>query len=109
MGVVAAVFTDPLDPWSWAAEPALRRLQVEFGAEVRVTFVLVGLVRQMDEPQATRLALETLDAVAASGMPADARLWLRDPPASTYPASIAVHAVADTLKKKKETPETPKA
>ena len=23
-------FTDPLCPWSWAAEPTLRRLQVEF-------------------------------------------------------------------------------
>jgi predicted DsbA family dithiol-disulfide isomerase len=95
MGVVAAVFTDPFDPWSWAAEPARRRLEIEFGDEVRVTFVLVGLVRQMDEAQARRLALETLDAAAASGMPADARLWLRDPPASTYPASIAVHAVAE--------------
>ncbi len=96
VAVVATCFTDPLDPWSWAAEPALRRLAVEFGEEVEVTFVLVGLVRRSDDGRAGALALETLDAAAASGMPADARVWLRDGgPASSYPASLAVHAVAE--------------
>lgn len=95
MPVTATVFTDPFCPWSWAAEPALRRLQAEFGGRVEVSFVLVGLARQVDEARARELALAALDAAAASGMPADPRVWLRDPPASTYPASIAVHAVAE--------------
>ena len=95
VGVLATWYTDPLDPWSWAAQPALRRLEVEFGGDVRLTFVLVGLVREMDAARARSLALATLDAAVASGMPADARVWLRDPPKSSYPASIAVHAVSE--------------
>ena len=32
------IFTDPYCPWSWAVEPHLRRLEVEFGAQVRPSF-----------------------------------------------------------------------
>ena len=87
------VFTDPYCPWSWAAEPHLRRLEVEFGAGVAVTFVVVGLRRQISD--AAALALESLDASAASGMPVDPRVFLRDPPASTHPAGLALAAVAE--------------
>jgi predicted DsbA family dithiol-disulfide isomerase len=93
--VTATYFTDPMDPWGWAAEPARRRLEVEFAGQVQITCVMVGLVRRTDEERLRRLALSTLDAAAESGMPADARVWLRDPPASSYPASIAVHAVSE--------------
>ena len=36
-----------------------------------------------------------LDAGAESGQPVDARLWLDDPPRSTYPACLAVKAAAE--------------
>jgi predicted DsbA family dithiol-disulfide isomerase len=88
-------FTDPYCPWSWAAEPQLRRLQVEFGDRLAITFVIVGLHRSIEAPDAGALALATLDAAAESGMPADARVFLRDPPRSTHPAGLAVHAVAE--------------
>ena len=88
-------FTDPYCPWSWAAEPELRRLQVEFGDWLAITFVIVGLHRAIEAPDAGALALATLDAAAESGMPADARVFLRDPPRSTHPAGLAVHAVAE--------------
>jgi len=91
--ISATVFTDPYCPWSWAAEPHLRRLDVEFGAEVAVTFVVVGLRRQITD--ASALALECLDAAAESGMPVDPRVFLRDPPSSTHPAGLAVAAVAE--------------
>jgi putative protein-disulfide isomerase len=91
--ISATVFTDPYCPWSWAAEPQLRRLEVEFGAAVAVTFVVVGLRRQITD--ASALALECLDAAAESGMPVDPRVFLRDPPASTHPAGLAVAAVAE--------------
>ena len=93
VAVSATYFTDPFCPWSWAAEPALRRLQSAFDVEVR--YVMTGLARQVDAARARELALATLDAAAQAGVPADARVWLRDPPTSTYPASIAVHAVAE--------------
>jgi predicted DsbA family dithiol-disulfide isomerase len=91
--VSATVFTDPFCPWCWATEPQLRRLEVEFGAEVAFTFVSVGLrARIEDGPD---LAYEAIEASAASGMPVDARIFLRDPPTSTHPAGIALHAVGE--------------
>jgi putative protein-disulfide isomerase len=93
--IPVTVFTDPYCPWSWAAEPQLRRLQVEFGERTAITFVIVGLRRTIEAPDAGALALATLDAAAESGMPADARVFLRDPPRSTHPAGLALHAVAE--------------
>jgi protein-disulfide isomerase-like protein with CxxC motif len=93
--VSATVFTDPFCPWSWAAEPWTRRLQVEFGAGLAFTFVIVGLWREIGPAEGRELALECLDAAAGSGMPADPRMFLRDPPSSTHPAGLAVSAVTD--------------
>jgi predicted DsbA family dithiol-disulfide isomerase len=88
--VSVTVLTDPYCPWSWAAEPQLRRLQVEFAAALDYTFVIVGLQRD-----AAALAYDVVEAAAESGMPADARVFLRDPPASTHPAGLAITAVAE--------------
>jgi putative protein-disulfide isomerase len=93
--VSATVFTDPYCPWSWAAEPKLRRLQVEFGDQLAYTFVIVGLRRTLEPAHARELALACLDAAAESGMPVDPRLFLRDPPASTHPAGLAIAAVSE--------------
>jgi putative protein-disulfide isomerase len=95
VAVAATVFTDPYCPWSWAAEPQLRRLQVEFGDQLAYTFVIVGLRRDIDAAAAAALALACLDAAAESGMPFDPRVFLRDPPASTHPAGLAVAAVSE--------------
>lgn len=94
MGVIhVAYFTDPACPWSWAAEPALRRLQVEFGDQVRITYVMGGLAREFPRPLGE--LPEVLEAVAASGMPADPRLWVDRPPSSSYPACQGVKAAAE--------------
>jgi putative protein-disulfide isomerase len=91
--VSATLFTDPFCPWCWGAEPHRRRLESEFGGEVRFTFVVVGMRGRIDD--ATELAYEALEASAASEMPLDARVFLREPPSSTHPAGIALHAVAE--------------
>src|SRR5215208_5800665 len=91
--VVVTCLTDPADPWSWASEPARRRLEVEFGGQVRFTYVMAGLARQVAD--APGLARRVLEAAAAARMPADARLWLDGAPASTYPACLAVKAAAE--------------
>jgi putative protein-disulfide isomerase len=91
--VSATVLTDPYCPWSWAAEPQLRRLQIEFGDSLAYTFVIVGLHRQIQGPEAGALPLACLDAAAESGMPVDPRVFLRDPPSSTHPAGLAIAAV----------------
>lgn len=90
--VSVTVLTDPYCPWSWAAEPQFRRLQVEFGASLAFTFVIVGLKRD-----AAGLAYDVVEAAAESGMPADARVFLRDPPSSTHPAGLAVAAVSEQI------------
>jgi predicted DsbA family dithiol-disulfide isomerase len=93
--VPATVLTDPYCAWSWAAEPQLRRLQVEFGASLAITFVIVGLHRTIEPADAGALALAVADAAAESGMPADPRIFMRDPPSSTHPAGLAVAAVKE--------------
>ena len=85
-------YTDPLCPWSWAAEPALRRLQVEFGDHLALTYVMVGMAREVDAPH---LLAETLDGVADSAMPADPRIWLDGAPRSSFPACLAVKAAGE--------------
>jgi putative protein-disulfide isomerase len=93
--VSATVLTDPYCAWSWATEPQLRRLQVEFGAGLRFTFVIVGLKRRIEPADAAALAYDVAAASAESGMPADPRVFLRDPPSSTHPAGLAVAAVSE--------------
>ena len=93
--IPVTLFTDPFCAWSWAAEPQLRRLQVEFGDSLAFTFVIVGLHRAIEPSDAGALALATVDAAAESGMPADPRVFMRDPPRSTHPAGLAVAAVKE--------------
>jgi predicted DsbA family dithiol-disulfide isomerase len=86
-------YTDPACPWSWAAEPALRRLQMEFGEDIRITYVMAGMARDLNDPLQPLEA--TLEAAAWSGMPVDPRIWLQRPPKSTYPACQGVKAAAE--------------
>jgi predicted DsbA family dithiol-disulfide isomerase len=93
--LAATYFTDPFCPWSWAAEGALRRLECEFGESIDVSFVMGGLLREVTPDRARALAVDTVAVMADAGVPADPRVWLEHPPSSSYPASIAVHAVAE--------------
>jgi predicted DsbA family dithiol-disulfide isomerase len=86
-------YTDPMCPWSWALEPALRKLVVEFGERLVVRYVMCGMAREVGET--THLIREMLEASAASGMPVDVRLWLAAPPRSSHPACLAVTAAAE--------------
>jgi predicted DsbA family dithiol-disulfide isomerase len=86
---IALVYvTDPACPASWAREPALRAL----GPDVEVRYVMAGLARTVDPVAMLR---DWLEAGATSGMPVDGRLWLSDPPKSTYPACLAVKAAGE--------------
>jgi hypothetical protein len=80
-------------PWSWALEPAVRKLAVEFGAGLELTYVMCGMAREVGDP--THVIGEMLEAADESGMPVDARLWLAAPPRSSHPACLAVKAAAE--------------
>ena len=93
MVVALTVFTDPACPVSWGAEPVLRRIEVEFGEQVRFTYVMAGMAREIADPIAE--LRRWLDVAAETRMPCDPRLWLEAPLRSSYPACIAVKAAAE--------------
>jgi predicted DsbA family dithiol-disulfide isomerase len=86
-------YTDPACPWSWALEPAVRKLSQEFAGSLSVTYVMCGMAREFGDPES--LVRDMLEAADRSGMPVDARLWLSAPPRSSHPACLAVKAAAE--------------
>jgi predicted DsbA family dithiol-disulfide isomerase len=86
-------YTDPMCPWSWALEPAWRKLAVEFAGRLEITYVMCGMAREVGDT--APFVTQMLEASDASGMPVDARLWLAAPPRSSHPACLAVKAVVE--------------
>jgi putative protein-disulfide isomerase len=97
MTVLARYYTDPTCPWSWSAEPAVRKLMVEFGDNVSWTYVMGGLARDYTKSPGGNEALlaHWLDVADEGNMPIDPRLWREGPIASSYPACMAVRAAAE--------------
>src|SRR5579885_885506 len=98
--VAITYFTDPLCCWSWAMEPQWRRLRYEFGDRVRCRVRMGGLLadwQSFHDPitavsRPGQMGPHWFAAARASGMPIDERVWMEDPPASSYPACLAVKA-----------------
>src|SRR3954466_7215933 len=69
MSVSARYYTDPACPWSWSAEPAVRKLMVEFGDNVSWTYVMGGLARDYTRAPGGAEALlnEWLDVAGEGG------------------------------------------
>jgi predicted DsbA family dithiol-disulfide isomerase len=86
-------YTDPLCPWSWAIEPALRKLSLEFPGQLDVRYVMCGMAREVGDTRP--LMSEMLEAAEQSGMPVDLRLWLAAPPRSSHPACLAIKAACE--------------
>jgi predicted DsbA family dithiol-disulfide isomerase len=91
-------YTDPLCCWSWAFEPQWRRLHYEYSDKIRVRYVMVGLIPSwnafndpaysVSRPQ--QMGPVWMEAAQSSGMPMNDKLWVTNPPASSFPACIAV-------------------
>ena len=106
MTVQVRFYTDPACPWSWAAEPALRRLMWEFEGELEFVWVMGGLARVRPEyrdeeggigsaPTASRTSCRTGWRCGARADACDPRIWTQNPLDSTYPACQAVKAAAE--------------
>lgn len=97
-GMEIIYYTDPLCCWSWAMEPHWRRFRQELPPEIAVTYKMGGLLPSWgwfhDAANAIRkpvqMGPEWLHAKQVSGADIDDRLWIVDPPASSFPACIAV-------------------
>jgi predicted DsbA family dithiol-disulfide isomerase len=95
MTVEVRFYTDPACPWSWAAEPALRRLIWEFEGELMFAWVMGGLARSYEKANLLDIVSTWLEDAAAGGMPSDPRIWTQNPLDSTYPACQAVEAAKE--------------
>ncbi len=93
-------FTDPLCSWSWAFEVQWRRLRYECAERLSWRYRMGGLIaswRSYDDPlndirSPAQMGPQWFEVHEMSGMPLDDHLWQSDPPASSYPACIAVKA-----------------
>lgn len=95
MSVRVLCITDPGCVWSWAFEPVVRALMVEFGDHLDWTFVMGGLAREYGADARDQMVEHWLEAADESGMPTDPLAWYEGPIASTYPACMAVKAAQE--------------
>jgi predicted DsbA family dithiol-disulfide isomerase len=97
--------TDPACPWSWAAEPRVRALMMEFGEDLRWRLVMGGLAREVAPGTGPGVPLsagvraplieEWLRVSAQTGAPLDPLTWAEGGIRTTYPACMAVRAAAE--------------
>ena len=94
-------YTDPLCCWSWAMEPAWQKLQFEWEGALQVQYKMGGLLPSWQHFKDTansisrpsQMGPEWMTAAHLSGVPINSRIWITDPPSSSYPACIAVKCV----------------
>ncbi|MGI8952038.1 MAG: DsbA family oxidoreductase [Chitinophagaceae bacterium] len=97
-GIEITYYTDPLCCWSWAFEPQWRKLQFEFSGKISWHYVMGGLLpswKNYNDPinnvsRPIQMGPVWMHASQVSGIPMHQRIWIEDPPASSYPACIAV-------------------
>lgn len=100
-------FTDPVCTWCWGSEPVLRTLEARFGSQVKLSFIMGGLVKDITafydshnniggDPDVSNksIASHWLEASERHGMPVKVegfKLFTKEHP-STYPQNIAYKA-----------------
>jgi len=98
--VEVTYYTDPLCPWSWAFEPEWARFLGEAAGRLVVRYAMGGMLadwRTFRDPvhsiqNPTQMASHWYHVGRVAGVAIDGRLWHDDPPASSYPACLAVKA-----------------
>jgi predicted DsbA family dithiol-disulfide isomerase len=108
VSVEVRYYSDPACTWSWAAEPALRRLIWEFEGELNFVWAMGGLARHFGSAYRDSeagigrgpdcfadLMSHWLNVAGRTGMPCDPRLWTETPISGTFPACVAAEAAAE--------------
>lgn len=108
VSVEVRYYSDPACTWSWAAEPALRRLMWEFDGELSFVWAMGGLARHFGSAYRDSegeigagpdcfadLMSHWLNVAGRTGMPCDPRLWTEAPISGTFPACVAVEAASE--------------
>ena len=94
-------FTDPICSTCWLAEPYLYRFQKIWGDALVLENRMGGLLPSLDDALKTESILSNMrtfvlqlsELSKLSGMHLDGSFWEHNPVSSSYPASIAYHAV----------------
>lgn len=100
-------FTDPVCVWCWGSEPFLRKLEARYGEQIKVSFIMGGLVKDIRdfydsyndiggdaEGSNKQIVRHWLESSERHGMPIRAEgfnLFSNEYP-STYPQNIAYKA-----------------
>jgi len=102
-GVIDIVYyTDPLCCWSWALEPQLLQLEKEWPGTIRWRYCMGGLLPAWNHyadhnnniQRPAQMGPLWMHASEMMETPIAHRIWVEDPPASSYPACIAVKCAA---------------
>jgi putative protein-disulfide isomerase len=91
-------YTDPLCCWSWAMETSWQKLVSTLRDDINYRYCMAGMLPSWDAYHDTLNAVTRpvqmgpvwMHARQLSGVPINDRIWITDPPASSYPACIAV-------------------
>jgi predicted DsbA family dithiol-disulfide isomerase len=94
----AVYYTDPLCCWSWTFEPVMQRLAEAYGPQLSLRYCMGGLLAAWNNYHDTLHAVSRpiqmgpvwMQAKQLSGMELNDTIWFTDPPASSYPACVAV-------------------
>ena len=91
-------FTDPICSTCWIIQPLLRKLILEYGDYINITYLMGGLLPSWDEYTKGKIskpadaAKHWEEVCAFHEMPLDGDVWIEDPLNSSYPPSIAFKA-----------------
>ena len=96
--VEVVVYTDPLCCWSYALEPHLQQLQRECEGTMDVRYCLGGMIPDWNHyyddvnsvSKPVQMGALWMQVRELTGTYLYDRIWIDDPPASSYPACIAV-------------------
>lgn len=90
-------FTDPICSSCWGVEPQIRKLKLEYGAYVEISYHMGGLLPDWSYnsggiSKPSDVAHHWDEVSEYYKMPIDGDVWLEDPLHSSYPPSIAFKA-----------------
>lgn len=91
-------YTDPLCCWSWALDHEMQQLQAEFRGKFSIRYCMGGLISSWknfsDEKNSvyhpSQLGAVWRLMIRVTGVPADSRIWVNDPPSTSYLSCTAV-------------------